>query len=83
MRRPFRRTSGRFRAFSQRVQSERLGLFGGEDEGHLRGALARFAAHRDFRTTVGEILKLAPFLGHRFRGTAVGASETLFPHDTP
>ena len=51
-RRTFRRTLGRFRAPSQRVQAERFGLFGGEDEGHLRGALARFAAHSNLRTTV-------------------------------
>jgi hypothetical protein len=83
MRRTFRRTSGSFRTLSQRVQAERFGLFGGEDEGHLRGALARFAAHRDLRTTVGEILKLAPLLWHGYRGTAVGAGETLFPRDAP
>jgi hypothetical protein len=83
MRRTFRRTSGRFRAPSQRVQAERFGLFGGEDEGHLRGALARFAAHRDLRAAVWMIPNLALLLGHGFRGTTVEASETLFPRDTP
>lgn len=39
-------------AFSQRVQAESFGLFGREDEGHVRDALARFAAHRDVCTTV-------------------------------
>ena len=34
-------TSGRFFwALAQRVQAEGFGLLGGEDEGHLRGALA-------------------------------------------
>ena len=83
MSRAFRRTSGRFLVTSQRVQAERFGLFGGEDEGHLRGTLARFAAHRDLRTTVLKIPDLAPLRGHGFRGTAIGASKTLFPRDTP
>jgi hypothetical protein len=56
--------------------------FGGEDEGHLRGALARFAAHRDLRAAVWMIPNLALLLGHGFRGTTVEASETLFPRDT-
>jgi hypothetical protein len=81
MRRAFRKASGRFRAASERVQPECFGLFGGEDEGHLRVALARFAAHRDLQTTVGEILKLAFLLEHGFRGTAVGANEVLLPRD--
>ena len=83
MRRTFRRTSGRFRPTPQRVQAERFGLFWGEDEGHLRGAFARFAAHRDLRTAVWMIPNLALLLGHGFRGTTVEASETLFPRDTP
>jgi hypothetical protein len=59
--------SGRSRMSSQRVQAERFGLFGREDEGHLRGALARFAAHRDLRTTVRAIPDLVLLLGHWFR----------------
>jgi hypothetical protein len=67
MRRAFRRSSGRFRAPSQRVQAERFGHFGGEDEGHLRDVLARFAAHKYLRTTVWIIPDLALLLGHGFR----------------
>jgi hypothetical protein len=65
------------------MQTERFGFLGGEDEGHLRGALACFAAHRDLRPTVGELLWPATLLGHGFRGTAVWASEALLPRDVP
>jgi hypothetical protein len=56
LRRALGKASGRFRTPSQRVKAERFGLFGGEDDGHLRGALARLAAYRDLQTAVGEIL---------------------------
>src|SRR5215212_176760 len=79
MRRTFRRTSGRFRPTPQRVQAERFGLFWGEDEGHLRGAFARFAAHRDLRTAVWMIPNLALLLGHGFPRNHSRSKRDPFP----
>ena len=75
-----RRMSGRFRALSPE-EAEALGLFGGEYPGHLGGALALFAAHRDVRAAVRASPKLALLLAHGSRGAAVGVGEALLPRD--
>lgn len=79
-----RRTSERFfRALPRRVQAEGFGLFRRKDQGHLRGALALFAAHRDLRAAVRAGPDLTLLLGHGPRGAAVGAGEALPPRESP
>jgi hypothetical protein len=58
-----------------------FGLFGGEDQGHLRGALALFAAHSDVRAAVRAGPELAALLRHGPLGAAVGAGDALLPRE--
>ncbi len=69
-----------FRALPQRVaEAKSFRLLGGEDEGHLRCALALYAPHLDLGTTAR--VRPGLVLGHGLRGAAVGAGKALLPRD--